>query len=222
MKLSTRIGILAMALVSIGFLFGCQPTATDNAKNTATNPATFNKVKLPLDPSGAQTATEAYTRLFTAVKAKDINAIKQMMSKASLGMAESAGQRQNKPIEDVIKNGFTATTFSDSMPEARDLRELVNYASLEVRNEKENRWEDLPFVIEDGSWKLAVGDLFSGIFPSAEIGPSKAIKDQIASNKSMPNAGMVPTGNSNANNAKINVVKPQFPEGMKQPSPTGK
>jgi hypothetical protein len=218
MKLSTRIGILAVALASIGFLFGCQPIATENS----TNPATFNKVKLPLDSSGAQTATEAYTRLFTAVKAKDNNAIKQIMSKSSLGMAESAAQRQNKPIEEVLKNGFTATTFSDSMPEARDLREVVNYASLEVRNEKENRWEDLPFVIEDGSWKLAVGDLFAGVFPSAEIGPSKGVKDQIASNKSMPNAGMVPASNSNANNAKINVVKPQVPEGMKPPSPTGK
>ncbi len=213
MKILSKVFVSAIVFSLISLFIGCQPTSS----NTTIANTTFEKPITKVSVGGAKSPTEAYTMLFTAVKARDIESVKQMMSKSSLGMAESAGQRQNKTAEEVLKNGFTATTFSDSIPEIRDPRVNGNHGLVEVRNEKENKWEDLPFVLEDGGWKLAVGDLFAGTFPQAEVGKSKASLDQIAANKSNPNAGMIQGGNTNTNTAKINVIKPKVPKEMQQP-----
>jgi hypothetical protein len=213
MKLFNKIIATTIAISLSALILGCQPTPEKpltNSNSVVEKPA-FTKV----DVGGAKSPAEAYTMLYTAVKAGDIESVKKMLSKSSIGMGESAGQRQNKSIDEVVKNGFTATTFSDTLPEIRDPRVKDNYASIEVRNEKENKWEDLPFVLEDGSWKLAVGDLFAGAFQSP--GMSKATTDQINANKSNPNAGMIKGANSNTNTAKINVIKPEMPPEMRKP-----
>jgi len=113
-----------------------------------------------------ETPTDAYKKLYAAVKAKDADEIKNLMSEKSISFAQSVSQRQNQPLAKVLENGFTATTFSETMPEMRDERIKGDSASVEVYNSKDSRWEDLPFVKQNGSWKLAIGDLFAGTFES--------------------------------------------------------
>lgn len=110
--------------------------------------------------------TQAYTNLYNAVKSKDTEKIKSTMSKATIAFAEGVSAQQKKPVAEIFANGFTATTFAESLPETRDARVKDNYGNIEVYNQKDNRWEDLPFIKEDGTWKLAVGDVFAGSFKS--------------------------------------------------------
>ena len=70
------------------------------------------------------------------------------------------------PLEKVYENGFTATTFADSLPEIREERIKDDMAAIEVWNEKDKVWEDLALVYEDGGWKFAFGDLFAGSYKS--------------------------------------------------------
>ncbi|HVF46804.1 MAG TPA: hypothetical protein VNA17_04495 [Pyrinomonadaceae bacterium] len=151
--------------------------------------------------SGAATPTEAYKQLFAAVKAKDIEAIKRNFSKKTNEFALMAAERQNSPVEKVYANGFTATTFAESLPEVRDERIAGDMGAVEVWNSKESRWEDLPFVKEDGMWKLAVGDMFAGTYQSPGRGRDSLEKE--AAN-AMSNTS-VPTVSSN--NANIPVVR---------------
>jgi len=131
----------------------------------------------------AQTPTEAYKMLFAAVKAKDVEKIKQAMSKDTLGLAEFSGSQQKKPADEIIKNGFTATTFAESLPEIRDERVKDDMGAVEVYNQKDKIWEDLPFIKQDGSWKLAVGDTFKGTYKSP--GKGQAQIEREASNTMM-------------------------------------
>lgn len=110
------------------------------------------------------TATAAYKRLYYAVKSKNIDAIKAQLSKKSVDFGAMAAQRAGDPPEKMYANGFTATTFSDTLPEIRDERVKDNMAAVEVWNSKDKMWEDLPFIYEDGAWKLAVGDVFAGTY----------------------------------------------------------
>lgn len=121
--------------------------------------------------------TEAYKRLYAAVKSKNINAIKSEMSKQSIALAESVSAIQNKPIEKVYENGLTATTFAETIPEIRDERVNGNMGSVEVYNSKETKWEDLPFILEDGKWKLAIGDNFKGTYKSPGKGRDQKEKE---------------------------------------------
>jgi hypothetical protein len=160
--------------------------------------------------------TEAYKQLYAAVKAKDTERIKSVMSKKTHAFAEMVAARQNDPIEKVFENGFTATTFAESLPEIRDERVKDQFGAVEVYNSKDKRWEDLGFVYEDGAWKLAIGEMFGGTFQSP--GKGRAIKEQEAANLMNQNS-MVPyaPANGNANNANVKVIVPK-----ERPEPTNK
>ena len=49
--------------------------------------------------------------------------------------------------------------------------------ALEVWNSKDKVWEDLPFIREDGAWKLAVGDIFAGTYESPGKGRDQKEKE---------------------------------------------
>ncbi|HMT09049.1 MAG TPA: hypothetical protein PKA82_13670 [Pyrinomonadaceae bacterium] len=144
--------------------------------------------------SGADSPTEAYKRLYAAVKSKNTEQIKGTMTQKSLDFAEMVSGKNNTPIEKVFENGFTATTFSEKLPEIRDERIKDGFGSVEVWNAKESRWEDLPFINVDGAWKFAMGELFAGSFVSP--GKGRDMKEKEAANAlsggpqpaNMPNA----------------------------------
>jgi hypothetical protein len=115
---------------------------------------------------GGDSPTDAYKRLYAAVKAKDIEAIKQQMTAKTIDLGKVSMQRFGKTEQQAYENGFTATTFSDTLPNIRDERIKDDSGAIEVWNSKESKWEDLPFLKEDGRWKLAVGDAFGGSFKS--------------------------------------------------------
>lgn len=145
----------------------------------------------------AQTPTDAYKSLFAAVKAKDHAKIQQLMSKNTLTFSGFVMEKQKQSLEKVLENGLTATTFADSLPEIRDERVKDNFGAVEVYSQKDNRWEDLPFVLEDGMWKLAVGDEFKGTYQSP--GKGQAQKEMDANNPMMGTT--IEPMNTNANHA---------------------
>ena len=187
----------------LGIILACQPDATGNSNGSGSTAGT----------SGSP--TEAYKQLYTAVKSKDVEKIKAVMSKSSLAFAQMVAARQNSPIEKVFENGFTATTFAESLPEIRDERIKGEFGSVEVWNEKDKRWEDLGFVYEDGAWKLAIGEMFGGKFQSPGVG--RATKEQEAANALNPTNNMINALPSNVNNSNVKMIIPK-----ERPEPTNK
>ena len=166
----------------------------------------------------AKTPTEAYKMLFTAVKSKDPEKIKMMLSKNTMGLAEFAASQQKKSIEEVVKNGFTETTFAETMPKMRDEQIKDTFASVEVFNAKSNKWEVIPFIQEDGGWKAAFGDMFKGNWQSP--GKPQSVVEQENANAANPN--LVPLNNSNVNMENVKPIKVMPDQGniKKGPNPT--
>jgi hypothetical protein len=168
------------------------------------------------------TPTEAYKRLYAAVKSKNTEAIKKEMSSTTHQFATAMAQMQKKTEEDMYKNGFTETTMGDNLPPMRDERIKGDYAALEVQNPK-GIWEDLPFVKENGKWKLAIGDLFQNTFQSPGMPASKANANtefpvpngQDPTTVMTPKVLQMPPGATNANvvskkterNSNVNAAK---------------
>ena len=164
--------------------------------------------------TSSDTPTAAYKRLFEAVKSKNTEAIKQTLSKKTFALAEFTAQKYKKTIDQALENGFTATTFADSLPTMRDERVKDDMGALEVWNSRDNRWEDLPFVFEDGNWKFAVGDAFANTWKSP--GKGQAQIEMEAANKLTANGKVINRPSSNANPK--DIVRPKMPAG--QPIPT--
>ena len=134
------------------------------------------------------TPTEAYKRLYAAVKAKNTDAIRNEMSAKTKDFAKAVAQRQNKSEAEVLANGFTGSTFSPALPEVRDERVKDDMGAVEVWNDKDKRWDDLPYVREADGWKLAIGDLFAGTFKNP--GRAQSLREQDAINATSSNNGM--------------------------------
>jgi hypothetical protein len=205
-KNSSKIIFTLLAITCALIAFACQNSSPANSTvnstvktNPSTNPAPDAKPPTMTDvPVGnAQTPTEAFRMLFAAVKSQDSAKIKSMLSKGSMGLAEMASGQQKKPVEEIIKNGFTETTFVDNYPQTRDERVKGNFGAVEVWNETRKQWDDLPFIFEDGGWKAAFGDAFANKWQSP--GKGMAVIAQENANANNPNAMIqkVPAPNSN-------------------------
>src|SRR5687768_14190792 len=103
-----RIVLLFISLTMIAIGLACGGAETANINNTV------------VAGGGGSSPTDAYKQLFKAVKAKDIEGIKKMLTKKTIDFGAMAAQRNNTPIEKMYENGFTATTFSETLPELRD------------------------------------------------------------------------------------------------------
>lgn len=146
--------------------------------------------------AGGDTPTTAYKRLFDAVKSKNTAAIKAELTKGTIALGEMTIERYKKTPEAAYENGFTKTTFAPSLPEIRDQRINCNMGAIEVWSVSEQQWEDIPFMIEDGKWKLAYGEAFGAKFKSP--GKGLATKEAEAANAARGNVPM-PTSNVNTN-----------------------
>ena len=158
--------------------------------------------------------TEAYKRLYAAVKSKDAEAIKRQLTKKTLELGEASAARVGKTPEAMRENGHTETTFSDTLPPIRDERIKDNMGALEVWNSKSSRWEDLPFIKEDGTWKLAIGDAFSGSFKSP--GKGRDLLEKEAAN-AVSGTPVVPPSNKDANTVTVANAVPVAPKTDKKP-----
>lgn len=166
-KIISSFFLLALALFGVS----CQKQQAGNSGSGSSAPAAPG-VK-------AASPSEAFKILFAAVKAKDSERIKQMMSKGTLAFAEGYAMQTKQTLNEALKNGFTGPALADSLPEMRDERIKDNFGAVEVFNPKDNRWEDLPFVLEDGGWKIAVGDVFQNTY----VKPGMSITDMESANK---------------------------------------
>ena len=174
-------------------------------------PLFFSCQKQTTESGGkAGTPTEAYRMLFAAVKAKDIEKIRQMMSKNTLALAEAQSQTQKQTIEKTLENGFLATTLSETMPEIRDERIKDRFGAVEVYNQTEGKWDDTFFINEDGGWKLAVGDILRNTykFPGKSRSQTEKESSNSFANNTLPSA---PDQKANKNGGTTIEVTPQPP-----------
>lgn len=124
-------------------------------------------------PGDQSTPTLAYKALYEAVKKKDSERIKKVLSKGTLEMMETYAGMQKKTLNEAIENGLTETTFAPKLPASRNEKITGELAILEVKNEKTGQWEHLPFAREDGNWKLAIDTYFKGTMsPNGPTNPA--------------------------------------------------
>ena len=179
-----RIFLLFAALVVVGGAFSC------------------GGGKATYDAHG-DTPTEAYKRLFAAVKSGDPNNIRAEMTKKTIQFAAGTAKQMGKTEDEQIIHGMTATTYSENMPEIRDERVKDNMGAVEVWNSKDSKWEDLPFMIEDGKWKFAIGDAFAGSFKSPGKGRNE-IDREAANAMRPPQTPMIRNVNANIPHSSTN------------------
>ncbi|CAN5364032.1 hypothetical protein BH10ACI2_BH10ACI2_06650 [soil metagenome] len=98
------------------------------------------------------TPTETFQTYAKAIKKKDITTMKLLLSNATIKMHEQEAKAQGTTVDDIVKR---ETLFTESQKKVEYRNEKIDgdKASLEVKNSYDV-WENLPFVREDGVWKI--------------------------------------------------------------------
>ena len=104
---------------------------------------------------GGSTPTATFKAFYDASKKKDVPAMKKSLSKGTLDMFDKIAKEQNKTTDEMLK-GLDKDDKSEKMPETRNEKITGDTATLEVKNDKTNKWDPLPFVKENGEWKIAL------------------------------------------------------------------
>jgi hypothetical protein len=91
----------------------------------------------------------AYTK---AIKQKDTTTMKLLLSDASIKMHDQEAKAQNITLDDVVKR---QTLFSETQTSVKHRNEKIegDKATMEVQNSF-GAWETVPFIKEDGVWKI--------------------------------------------------------------------
>ena len=105
--------------------------------------------------AGSPTAT--FKTFFDAQRRRDIQGMKQLLSKTSVLMLEASAKEQGKTLDKMIEEQLdNPASKTDKMPETRNERINGDQATLELHNEEVQRWDTMYFVKEDGGWKIAL------------------------------------------------------------------
>jgi hypothetical protein len=98
------------------------------------------------------TPLETFKTYVKATKQKDTTAMKLLLSNATLKMHEQEAKAQGTTVDEIVKR---ETLFSERQTtvEYRDERIDGDKATLQVKTSY-GSWETVPFVLEDGVWKI--------------------------------------------------------------------
>lgn len=98
--------------------------------------------------------TDTLKTFIEASKNKDAEKIKKTLSKGTISIIEETAKTQNTTVDELLKkdNGMTVK----EMPEMRNEKIEGDAATLEVKNVVTGDFDTIPFVKEDGGWKIAL------------------------------------------------------------------
>lgn len=100
-------------------------------------------------PSTPLETLKAYT---TAIKKKDTTTMKLLLSNASIKMAEQEAKAQNVTLDEIVKR---EDLFRETQKSVEFRNEKIDgeRATIEMKDSF-NSWSTVPFVREDGIWKI--------------------------------------------------------------------
>lgn len=98
------------------------------------------------------TPIETFQTYTKAIKAKDTTTMKLLLSDATIKMHEKEAKAQGVSVDDIVKR---ETLFNENQKEVKYREQKIDgdKATLQVMNSF-GTWETLPFVREDGVWKI--------------------------------------------------------------------
>lgn len=105
--------------------------------------------------AGDDTPASPKETLYTYSKArkkKDLTTMKMLLSKETMKMHEQEAKAQGLTVDDIIERE-TLISETQNVIKVRNEKIDGDKATLEVENSF-GSWETLPFVFEDGQWKI--------------------------------------------------------------------
>lgn len=99
-----------------------------------------------------KTPLQTYKTYTKAIKNKDTTTMKLLLSDATIKMHEQEAKAQNVTLDEIVKRE-TLFSVEQKTVEFRNEKIDGDKATLDVKNSFD-QWETVPFVLEEGNWKI--------------------------------------------------------------------
>lgn len=150
---------LAIVAILTVFFIGACNTATEISKEETSKSATEKTEEKKEETTSAKSdsPTAAIKAFVEAAKAEDEDALKNTMSEKSVKMIDLMTSASGKTFIETLSADDKDEEFKE-LPEMRNEKIDGDKATLEVKGKNDKEWDTIPFVKEDGSWKIALLD----------------------------------------------------------------
>ncbi len=106
--------------------------------------------------SAGSSPTATMKEFNKAMQKKDKEAVKKMLSKASLQTIEVDARLADETLDDALQTGLDKVPPDLKLPEMRnEIIKKDGTAFIEVKDEQKKVWFPVKFVKESGQWKIA-------------------------------------------------------------------
>ena len=123
------------------------------------------------------TPLETFKTYTKAIKQKDTTTMKLLLSSESIKMHEQQAKEQGVTLDDIVKRE-TLFTEGQTTVQFRNERIEGERATLEVKSAA-GMWQTVPFVFEDGQWKIDKRTLADQMIQDIEQTNDQQLKDII-------------------------------------------
>ena len=105
-----------------------------------------------------------------AMRKNDLAATRQNLSSGTLRMTEQSAQAQNTSPDEVLNDMIRQANEANKDAAIETRNEQINgdTASVELKNPVTGTWDKIPFVKENGHWKVALDKLAEEILQNSE------------------------------------------------------
>ena len=131
--------------------------------------------------------TEVFKAQTEAQKKKDGATMKSNLSKISLEMIDKGAKAQNKSVEEVLVMELPGVKAPQTF-EYRNEKIEGDSASVEVKTELSDEWAKVPFVKEDGRWKLSLDKMIEEAQKAAQQSESTGQTNSAAPSNQQTNS----------------------------------
>lgn len=158
-QLAVIVSLVIIAAVAAACNMGANTNSNANANSNANN----SNTKTAAADSPETSPIAAFKILYAATQKKDVENIKKGLSARTLILVADIAKKQQRSMDETLKENLSDPDYnSPTIPEARNEKINGNEATIEVIAPKTGQWTELPFVKEEGRWKLAYDKLNQG------------------------------------------------------------
>lgn len=155
-----KITFIFSTILFAALLSACSGTASNTNRASNVNSADANSnaapnanhVAGPVAPT--MSPTEVLKALSEASSKKDVEGIKKHFTKKTLELFDQVAKDQGKTVDQILREP-DGPPFPE-LPDIGDEKIDGTSATLEIGDPETGRMSELPFVIEDGEWKIAM------------------------------------------------------------------
>ncbi|MBA3805408.1 MAG: DUF4878 domain-containing protein [Acidobacteria bacterium] len=156
---------IALVIMTLVLSAACTTTPTNsngtgtpaNANNSNARPTAAATPAATTSNSSLSTPTKTFMAFYEASKNKNVPAVMSTLSKESVDFLTAEAKKENKTLEAALTESLKTSDVPTNAPETRNEKIDGDKATLEVKDDKGNKWDTFNFAKENGEWKIKIG-----------------------------------------------------------------